>query len=325
MNNLLLPIAFLSSYYLAKIFYRNAKKLGFIAYPNHRSLHQQPTFTAGGISFVLSFLVLSYFSSLDKQWWITILSATVLLSVISLCDDRKQISALARFFCQLIAVLSLYYCAYDYFSHHSIFLSMFFFFSGIWFINLFNFMDGIDTLATLQAIIVMLCACLQLYYFYPDHHLTSIFLLATAAVAGFLPWNITPAKLFMGDVGSISLAFILLSLALLSISQSTLTIYSWLILMAMFWSDASITLLKRLWRGEVWHRAHRSHFYQEWVKNGRSHLRVSCFYMLLNIIWLLPMSMMSLRYPEYGLYCTIVAILPIVGLFIIKGETNIAP
>jgi Fuc2NAc and GlcNAc transferase len=320
MTILLLPLAFLSSYVLAKLFYHYAARLGFIAHSNHRSSHEQPICTAGGVSFVVTFLFFSYFFSLDTRWWLTILLASSLLFFVSLIDDRKSISALWRFSCQLIAVVLLYYCASDYFNVNSIFFSLFFIFASVWFINLFNFMDGINTLAALQAMVVMLCAALELYCFYPSNDLIPVFLLATAAVAGFLPWNVTPAKLFMGDVGSVTLAFILMSLALLSIVQSTLTLYSWCILMTMFWLDATMTLLKRIWRGEKWYEAHRSHFYQIQARKIGSHIKVSLVYMLINIVWLLPISFLSLRYPQYGLYCTLIAVLPIAGVFMIKGE-----
>lgn len=307
--------AFFMSYFLAKLFYSHAEKLGFVAYPNHRSSHTMPTFTAGGVAFVVSFLALSYFASLDMHWWLNIFLGTSLLAIISIIDDKKHVSAIIRLGGQMIAVMILYYCAYAYFQQHSLFFSLFFIVASVWFINLFNFMDGINTIAALEAIVILLCACIQLYYFSSNYPLISIFLLAAAAIVGFLPWNMSPAKLFMGDVGSVSLAFIILSLALLSMTQSALNIYSWLILLAMFWLDATITLLVRIYRNEAWHQAHCSHFYQKWAKQCKNHVKVSLTYMLINIVWLFPMSCFSLRYPEYGLYCMFIAICPIAAFF----------
>ena len=139
----------------------------------------------------------------------------------------------------------------------------------LWFVNLFNFMDGIDALAGVEALVIALglvaVAWLQgaaLAVWWPP-------LALAAAVAGFLVWNWPPARLFLGDAGSVGLGFLLgwLLLERAAAEQGAVA----LILPAYFGADASLTLLKRLFRGaKIW-QAHREHAYQRAVRAGRSH------------------------------------------------------
>lgn len=318
MNIFLIILAFIMSTTIAKFFYRHAEKLGFVAYPNHRSSHITPTFTGGGCSFVITFLSLSYFLFPNKDLWFFLSVAIFILAMVSIIDDRKHVSPLLRFSCQGIAVSILYFCFYAYFQSHNIALSLFFIVSSMWFINLFNFMDGIDTIACMEAMSVLLCAVIQMVFFSTDYSMIPMFLLTVAAIAGFLIWNLPPAKLFMGDIGSICLAFFILFLALFSIVSSTLTISSWLILLAMFWLDATITLVKRVIKREKLHHAHCSHIYQQWAKRCKNHLKVSVSYMMINFVWLFPISCLSLYFPQYCIYWVTLAIFPISMFMILK-------
>jgi UDP-N-acetylmuramyl pentapeptide phosphotransferase/UDP-N-acetylglucosamine-1-phosphate transferase len=136
----------------------------------------------------------------------------------------------------------------------------------LWFINLFNFMDGIDGLAGSEAIAVALGYLLIVTWAGHDHPLWRPALIVAASVAGYLAWNWHPAKVFMGDAGSIPLGFLLgwllLDLALAGQWAAAL------ILPAYFAADATYTLLKRALRGEKPWQAHREHFYQRAVLGG---------------------------------------------------------
>jgi UDP-N-acetylmuramyl pentapeptide phosphotransferase/UDP-N-acetylglucosamine-1-phosphate transferase len=139
----------------------------------------------------------------------------------------------------------------------------------MWFINLFNFMDGIDGIAGSEAATVGIGIALVAG---DDLGLAAPALTIAAAAIGFLVWNWAPARIFLGDVGSIPLGyllgFLLYQLALRGQWQAAL------ILPAYFLADASFTLLRRLMRGErVW-RAHRQHYYQRAVQRGLGHDRV---------------------------------------------------
>jgi UDP-N-acetylmuramyl pentapeptide phosphotransferase/UDP-N-acetylglucosamine-1-phosphate transferase len=143
----------------------------------------------------------------------------------------------------------------------------------LWFINLFNFMDGIDGLAGGEAAAIglglMLFAGIGIGR---DPELMMLGAAVAAAAAGFLVWNWAPARIFLGDVGSVPLGYLLGFLLLDQAAQGSWEIA--LILPLYFLADATITLLRRLWRGErVW-QAHREHFYQRAVQRGHGHAAV---------------------------------------------------
>jgi Fuc2NAc and GlcNAc transferase len=107
--------------------------------------------------------------------------------------------------------------------------------------------------------------------------------LIAAASAGFLPWNWMPARIFMGDAGSIFLGFMLGSLALLADRRGALPAMAWIVLLGVFIGDATLTLVRRVVRRERLSEAHRTHAYQRAVQSGWSHARVSVAVMILNV------------------------------------------
>jgi Fuc2NAc and GlcNAc transferase len=137
-----------------------------------------------------------------------------------------------------------------------------------------------------------------------------------AATVGFLWLNWPPAKIFMGDVGSTWLAFIVFAFALLSIQAGWLSYASWLILSAVFVTDATMTLSVRIFRGDRWHQAHKSHAYQRlsrhWKSNRKAgHQIVTLIVAGINILWLLPLSVASLMMPNYSWLWLLLAYMPI--------------
>lgn len=150
----------------------------------------------------------------------------------------------------------------------------------LWFINLFNFMDGIDGLAGVEA--ASIGGGLALLSLLAPLPAPWLGLSIAAAAAGFLVWNWHPARIFLGDVGSVPLGF-LLGWLLLSAAAEGLWAPA-LILPLYYLADATLTLLRRALRGErVW-RAHREHFYQRAVQGGASHARVALAVLATNCI-----------------------------------------
>ena len=143
----------------------------------------------------------------------------------------------------------------------------------VWFINLFNFMDGIDGISGVECLGIGLgVAVIAALDGVPSGH-GSLGICLAAAAAGFLIWNWHPAKVFMGDVGSVPLGF-LIGWLLLDMAAAG----AWapaVILPAYYLADATITLLRRLLRGAAPWQAHRDHFYQQATQAGRSHARVA--------------------------------------------------
>jgi Fuc2NAc and GlcNAc transferase len=121
-----------------------------------------------------------------------------------------------------------------------------------------------------------------------------------AASLGFLAWNWPPAKVFMGDAGSAFLGFAFGSLALVTHALGALVIWSWLILLGVFLVDATVTLVRRLLRGERVYEAHRSHAYQHASRRLGSHRTVSVAVGVLNIAWLAPLALLAALRPNGG-------------------------
>ena len=143
----------------------------------------------------------------------------------------------------------------------------------MWFINLFNFMDGIDGISGVETISLGVGLALVAWLAGFAASLVALPALLAAAAVGFLAWNWQPAKIFLGDVGSVPLGFLLGWLLLVAAAQG-----QWMaavILPLIYLADTTITLARRLMRGETVWRAHRKHFYQRAVRAGASHAEVA--------------------------------------------------
>ena len=152
----------------------------------------------------------------------------------------------------------------------------------LWFINLFNFMDGIDGIAGVEAIGIGIGLYAIGAVFMPIAANYGQGLTIASAMAGFLVWNWQPARIFLGDVGSIPLGF-LLGWLLLDLAANGLW-QAALILPLYYLADASLTLLRRLLRGAVIWQAHREHCYQLAVQRGRKHSTVAGAVALVNAV-----------------------------------------
>lgn len=162
----------------------------------------------------------------------------------------------------------------------------------VWTLNLYNFMDGIDGIAGIEAVTVGIGG--TLVYWAAGMPLTGIgglpVLLAFAA-AGFLVWNFPPARIFMGDVGSGFIGLMLGALSLQAAVSRPVLLWSWLVLLGVFIVDATITLICRLLRGERVYEAHRVHAYQHASRDIGAHRPVTLGIAAINVFWLIPWGM----------------------------------
>jgi UDP-N-acetylmuramyl pentapeptide phosphotransferase/UDP-N-acetylglucosamine-1-phosphate transferase len=250
--------------------------------PNARSSHAKPVPRGGGIGTGIGLLAgLGIFASasLPPAAYL-IVACALFLAAISLLDDARPMRARYRFAAQVAAVgfgLWIYAPALNLPGILPFWLWLAIAGLGwLWFVNLYNFMDGIDGITAAETIALgtgILAVWFQAghpaYWEFP----LSIAVAAGAAMAGFLVWNRHPARIFLGDVGSIPLGF-LLGAALLDIAGSGY-LEAALILPLYYLADSTITLLRRLFRGDrVW-QAHREHFYQRAAnENGRGPVAV---------------------------------------------------
>jgi UDP-N-acetylmuramyl pentapeptide phosphotransferase/UDP-N-acetylglucosamine-1-phosphate transferase len=253
------------------LYARGMSALGQLEPANARSMHRRPIPTGAGIvpiSLVLLLEVLDLPSSSQLQR--SLLVACAGLAAISWLDDLVGLPPIPRLLAHMVAVgWCLFQLSPDQrvmawlpLVLERVLLGM----AWIWFINLFNFMDGIDGLAGSEAVWLAFGYVAMVLLVGPADNSLSLALLIAAAMVGYLYWNWPPARVMMGDAGSIPLGFLtgwlMLDLALQGWGAAAT------ILPLFFWSDASITLLRRLACGEFPHYAHRDHFYQRAALGG---------------------------------------------------------
>ena len=183
----------------------------------------------------------------------------------------------------------------------------------VWLLNLFNFMDGIDGIAASETIFVSLMSFL-FGLNSGDEVLALLSAILLASGAGFLLWNWSPAKIFMGDVGSGFIGFSLGVMALLSMQHGSMTVWTWVLLLGVFIVDATVTLLQRYIQNERWYEGHASHGYQNAARRYKSHSKVTITVIVINCVWLAPLAWLSVNRPGWGFYLALLGITPLVML-----------
>lgn len=243
-------------------------------HPNARSLHVAPVSRLGGIGLFLGVLTSwSFFSlTLPNMVWIGL----CLLLIVSVLDDIKGLPVWFRLCLHSFVALS---CAFDlFFSGDGYFSVIIGAAAIVWMINLYNFMDGSDGLAGGMAVIGFGSYGLFAYWAGYENYALINFSIAAAAL-GFLIHNFSPARIFLGDGGAIPLGFLAIVVGVLGWKESIWPMwFPWLIF-SPFIVDATVTLLKRVFRGEKIWQAHRQHYYQSMVQNGFGHRNTAlCWY-----------------------------------------------
>jgi Fuc2NAc and GlcNAc transferase len=181
----------------------------------------------------------------------------------------------------------------------------------VWFLNLFNFMDGIDGLAASQATFMALAGALLAWQPGSGPETMLPALLLAAATAGFLAWNWPPARIFLGDVGSGYLGFALGGIAVWTVASGRLTAWPWVILGGAFLADATVTLAVRARAGAGLTVPHRTHAYQRLSRYWGGHRPVTLAYLVVNLAWLAPWAWIATHWPARGAAVTVVALAPL--------------
>jgi len=321
----LFPLVFGVSLVLTAALRRYALSRQIIDVPNARSSHNVPTPRGGGVAIVVTFLatlpVLGYFGWAATGALIGIGGAGGLVAVIGFMDDHGHIAACWRLLGHFAAAVWVLFwldglAPLVFFGLHldlqwlGYLLAAFY---SVWMLNLYNFMDGIDGIASLEAIGVGIgMALIAAVLGAPE--LMPLPLLLAAATAGFLFWNFPPAKIFMGDAGSGFLGIVLAGLSLQAAWHSPQLFWCWLILLGVFVVDATFTLFRRLLRGDKVYEAHRSHAYQFASRHYGRHLPVTLAVTAINVGWLLPVALCVALLGLDGALGMVIAYLPLVLL-----------
>jgi Fuc2NAc and GlcNAc transferase len=165
--------------------------------------------------------------------------------------------------------------------------------------NLYNFMDGSNGMAAMQAVFAGVVIAV-LSFLAGDASAALLAAILVAACGGFLPWNLGRARVFMGDVGSISLGFLLGAMLIHGVLLGSFSpAVAWMV-MAVFVCDSTLTLLARVIRGERWYTPHKQHTYQRLIAKGWSHLQVMWLYQLINLLLVVPGIVVAVNYPEWA-------------------------
>lgn len=283
LSGLLLILSFVLTYLIRHFALRHK----ILDIPNERSSHLIPTPRGGGLAIVIAWYsgitILFFLDYIKSDLYIALISG-LLLAVISLIDDLFTLKPSIRFLTQMVTAIIAFIFLHGidpviisglpiksvYILYPVSIIGL------VWFINLFNFLDGIDGYASLEALAISLAV------FVFTHGQINLILIAS--VLGFLIWNWPKAKIFMGDIGSTQLGFILIVLGIYFHNTTDFTILQWIMLSSLFWFDATLTLFRRWRNKEKLTQAHRKHAYQRVVQSGFSHQRTIILSVFINLI-----------------------------------------
>jgi Fuc2NAc and GlcNAc transferase len=294
-----------------------AKYIGLIDHPTDRSSHNKPTPSGGGL--VLALIIILSNIKLVKICPEYFFGA-LLIAIIGLIDDIKPMMVVPRLIAQVLVVgfvvillplenpirfipINIFKCI--------IFLA------GVWFINIYNFMDGIDGLAggyaNSAAIGFLFCIKDTILV---DQWNIDIYYQLIYITLPFLVFNWHPAKIFMGDTGSTFLGFTFFCLGARALIFGNNIMYAFVIIMSFFWIDATITLVRRFFRGCHVFNPHKEHAFHK-ATHLFGHWKVSSFMILITMFWLNPMAKLAVTNKNIAPFITAVSVLPIFGIILV--------
>jgi UDP-GlcNAc:undecaprenyl-phosphate/decaprenyl-phosphate GlcNAc-1-phosphate transferase len=295
-------LSFIISFILTPLVRRFGHGFGLLDVPNDRSSHAVPTPRTGGIAILLGVIAgVAVAGTIASNPTSALLPAVVTLGAVSLYDDRRTLPRHARLVAQIILAVFVLYA-----THLTVQTIELPFMSRIdlgalaipiavfWIVgvtNAYNFMDGINGIASLEAVICSVTLGILLVSG-GDLPGAVLAVAIAGAAAGFLPWNLG-GSIFMGDVGSAGLGF-LLSFLVLRTSRVAPSVAA-ILPLAPFLFDAGVTIVTRAVKGErFFSTPHRSHFYQRLAASGQSHVTVSLIYATLALL----SSLLALAYSQ---------------------------
>ena len=179
---------------------------------------------------------------------------------------------------------------------------------------MFNFMDGVDGLASTGSLFICLVLGTLAIYSGDNSENTFLFYLLMAVILGFLIFNFPPASVFMGDAGSLFLGFVISALSFKVIIENGISIWTICIISGYFLTDTTMTTILRIKMFKKWYGEHRSHAYQNLARIWNSHRKVTLNIGLFHLIWLLPLAFLSYEFDQLSPLFLILAITPVVYL-----------
>ncbi len=285
--------------------------------PNGRSSHRVPTPRGGGAA-----IVIATTAALIGvvPWWL--LAGGLLVALVGFVDDHRSVRASIRlathFGVGVVAVVGLGGAPELEIVEGLVVPPLLADFGLVFFvaamINLTNFMDGIDGIAGSQTISVCVIGAVIGFMAVPQLVLWQPALAVAAATAGFLVWNWPPARVFMGDVGSNFVGYMLSVLTIQSMQIRPELGVAWVILSAVFVVDTSVTLLRRILQRAILYEAHRTHAYQQLAATLKAHRPVTLGILAVNLLYLGPLAWCVANDVIDGAVGLVVAYVPLVLL-----------
>ena len=282
-------IAFLAAFGLTYLVRHYALKKSLLAEVNARSSHTTPTPHGGGVAIALAWfgglLYLYMYGHIAPPLFFALLWG-VLLCGVSFLDDLIDLKPRIRLGVQVVVALGGLFSLGGFHTltlgifdiSNPLLTTLFALLLILWYINLYNFLDGIDGYAGSEGIFLALAG---LVLFSGAH-----FGLLAGCILGFLVWNWHKAKIFMGDVGSTLLGYNVAIFTLYYANLESNNLWVWIVLFGLFWADATVTLLRRFLRKEKLSQAHKKHAYQRLVQAGWRHDSVALGGMGVNVLLL---------------------------------------
>lgn len=291
---------------------RYALAKGMLDHPGQRRSHVAATPRGGGIGLVLAVLVCWPGALLTLQpapprllMWAVVVGLLV-VAVIGWWDDRSALSVLPRLLVQLLAtclVGAALVVSGENWPWLLVLVP-----AGVWSINLHNFMDGIDGLLAQQGMFVFAGLGALALTVHQEAQAAGAGVIAFACL-GFWLFNRAPARIFMGDVGSASLGFLVFAAVVMLWHAERALVWPAALLCSAFVVDASLTLVTRILGGRRWYSPHREHLYQWLVRRGSTHRQVAGRYAGFNLLVAAPLACGATIYPRMGLVLCILGYL----------------
>ena len=316
---------------------KSALKTNRLDIPNERSSHTSPTPRGAGLAVVVAFLLglvaLSIDNSISDEVFLAIAIPGLVVALIGWLDDRGHLTSakwrlIGHFACASLAVwltgglpeLPLVNSTIDFGLAGDIVAVVYL----VWMLNLFNFMDGIDLITGVQTVTTSTGVAMLLLVS-TESDLWKVFVVLAASISGFLFFNLPPAKIFLGDVGSGFIGFTTAVISLVVAEDEPLVAWAMIILLAVFVTDATVTLLRRLLSREHVYVAHRTHAYQHLSKKLNRHLPVSLGVGAINLFFLLPIAWLVVEseiIPIFGLLISYVPLAIVAALLNAGKKVN---
>ncbi len=309
-NKAWLVLVVLSAAGMTGLAIRYARSKQLIDLPGLRRSHDQATVRGGGIAILITFsislLIAILAVGLDGLTAFWFLFAVLPIGLLGWLDDHRSLGFRVRLLCQaVVATLLLLWLLSTDLSAHThltmwllVGLLLINVLAICWMINLVNFMDGSNGLASMQG----LFCCLTLAWLLANENATDaalIGLILAASILGFLPWNWPRARVFMGDSGSYAIGAGQAALITIAWWQEQISLALLLLVPSVFLVDSTATLILRVLRSGQWYTAHREHAYQRLLRAGYSHTAVLLIVSLINLLLVLPAVLLSRHLPAW--------------------------